>query len=148
VRLIEHLMRDFDGWALSLSNKSLPSILRLCPDGVNVLAWFKPIAPPLGDHRRYNREPVIMYGGRQPFGYAAQAIIESPPQFTFRPTPDNHVVGEKPERFCHWLFAAAGLDPSDTLVDLFPGSGAVARAWMTWQPHLRPDAIQQSLPLS
>ena len=125
----------YDGWALSLSLKSLPAILRLCPDDVIVLAWFKPIAPPLGDHRRYNWEPVILspvryYGP----GYAPTAIIASPPQFTFRPKPGEHVIGEKPQNFAHWVFAAAGLTKDDELHDLYPGSGAIARAWDTYQP--------------
>jgi hypothetical protein len=125
----------YDGWALSLSMKSLPAIIRLCPDDVLVLAWFKPIAPPLGDHRRYSWEPVIMRPVRQygP-GYVPTAIVESPPQFTFRKKPGSHVIGEKPEKFAHWLFASAGLTRDDELFDLFPGSGAIAHAWLTYQP--------------
>lgn len=127
--LIERL-RGYDGWALSLSVKSLPAVLRLCPPDVLTLAWFKPIAPPLGDHRRYNWEPVILSPVRRygP-GYVPLAIVASPPQFTFREKPATHVIGEKPEAFCHWVFAAAGLTRADELDDLFPGAGAVARAW-------------------
>ena len=125
----------YDGWALSLSVKSLPAILKLCPDDVLVLGWFKPIAPPLGDHRRYNWEPVILSPVRRygP-GYVPMATVASPPQFTFRDKPDEHVIGEKPAAFCHWIFAAAGLMAGDELTDLFPGSGAVGRAWETYAP--------------
>jgi hypothetical protein len=123
-------LEDYDGWALSLSAKSLPVILALCPPGVLVHAWFKPIAPPLGDHRRYNWEPVIIKPVRRygP-GYVPTALIESPPQFTFRDKPASHVIGEKPEAFAHWVFAAAGLTADDQMHDLFPGSGAIGRAW-------------------
>jgi len=125
----------FDGWALSLSVKSLRVILPLCPEGVIVLAWFKPIAPPLGDHRRYNWEPVILSALRRYTpGYVPLALVASPPMFTFRDKPAAHVIGEKPEAFCHWVFAAAGLIRDDELHDLYPGSGAVARAWSTYQP--------------
>lgn len=128
-------LAEFDGWALSLSVKSLPVILPLCPAEVITLAWFKPIAPPLGDHRRYNWEPVLLMPVRRYSpGYVPLALIESPPQFTFRPCPDGHVIGEKPERFAHWIFAAAGLSRDDHLTDLFPGSGAISRAWGTYQP--------------
>lgn len=132
--LIERLCADYDGWALSLSMKSLPTIARLCPIDVVTLAWFKPIAPPLGDHRRYNWEPVIMRPVRRygP-GYVPMATIASPPQFTFREKPKEHVIGEKPEAFAHWVFAAAGLTKEDELADLFPGSGAITRAWVTYQ---------------
>jgi hypothetical protein len=128
-------LSTYAGWALSLSMKSLPEIIRLCPADVTVLAWFKPIAPPLGDHRRYNWEPVILSPVRRygP-GYVPTAIIESPPQFTFREKPASHVIGEKPERFAHWVFAAAGLTSDDKVDDLFPGSGAITRAWATYQP--------------
>lgn len=133
--LIARMDAGFDGWALSLSVKSLQEVLSLCPDSVAVLAWFKPIAPPLGDHRRYNWEPVICKPVRQygP-GYVPLACVASPPQFTFRAKPESHVIGEKPAEFSHWVFANAGLDESDEITDLFPGSGAVSRAWMTYRP--------------
>jgi hypothetical protein len=133
--LLRKLQAEYDGWALSLSVKSLPRVLYWCPNDVTVLAWFKPIAPPLGDHRRYNWEPVILRPLR-PYGpgYVPLALIASPPQFTFRPRPEGHVIGEKPEAFAHWLFAAAGLTREDMLIDLFPGSGAITGAWETYQP--------------
>ncbi|MBU2698870.1 MULTISPECIES: hypothetical protein [Pimelobacter] len=41
------------------------------------------------------------------------------------------VVGAKPATYCRWIFDLLGADPhrGDTLDDLFPGSGGVARAW-------------------
>lgn len=132
--LVRQLEEGYDGWALSLSVKSLPVILRACPADIITLAWFKPIAPPLGDHRRYNWEPVLLRPVRryEP-GYVPLATIASPPQFTFRQKPAGHVIGEKPEAFCHWVFAAAGLTKDDEMTDLFPGSGAVGRAWLTYE---------------
>jgi hypothetical protein len=43
------------------------------------------------------------------------------------------VSGAKPEAFCRWLFEFAGLQADDEFVDLFPGSGAVGRAYERWQ---------------
>jgi len=133
--LIARLCEEYDGWALCLSEKSLPWILPLCPEGVITGAWFKPIAPPLGDHFRYNWEPVIVSPVRRygP-GYVPHALIESPPMFTFRDKPAGHVIGEKPEAFAHWVFTLAGLTRDDMLDDLFPGSGAIGRAWSTYRP--------------
>lgn len=133
--LIDWLCSDFDGWALSLTMKSLPTILAMCPPDVLTLAWFKPIAPPLGDHRRYNWEPVLVrplrfYGD----GYVPTAVVASPPGYTFRETPDTHVIGEKPAAFAQWVFASAGLTRDDEMVDVFTGSGAVAAAWETYAP--------------
>lgn len=131
--LITRLETDYDGWALSLSMKSLPVIAKLVPDDVLTLSWVKPIAPPMGDHRHYSWEPVFLRPVRRPGpGYVKTHLVFSPPQFTFRPRPPEHVIGEKPEAFCHWLFENAGLQPDDTVADLFPGSGAVTRAWRSW----------------
>lgn len=132
-KLIDRLCDEFpDGWALSLSIKSLQAILPMCPEDVLTLAWVKPIAPPMGDNRHYSWEPVILRGGRKPQRAVKSHLTLSPPQFTFRERPPEHVIGEKPEGFCHWVFEAAGLLPEDDLHDLFPGSGAVGRAWKTY----------------
>lgn len=132
-RLIDSMTRGFDAWALSASMKSLREILPLCPNEVLVLAWVKPIAPPMGDNRIYSWEPVILWNTRRPRIATRTHLVASPPQFTYRPRPEGHVIGEKPAAFCGWLFAAAGLEPNDDLTDLFPGSGAVARAWARWK---------------
>ena len=44
-----------------------------------------------------------------------------------------HVTGAKPEAVCHWAFEMAAARPDDTLDDLFPGTGAVTRAWHSWR---------------
>lgn len=122
-------LESFDGWALSLSMKSLPAIAKLVPDDVLILSWVKPISPPMGDKRIYSWEPVILKPLRRPAVPTRTHLVLSPPQFTFRARPVEHVIGEKPEGFCHWLFACAGLTPEDDFEDFFPGSGAVGRAW-------------------
>ena len=134
--LIARLDRDYDGWALSASMKSIPALARLLPPDVLTLAWVKPIAPPMGDHRHYSWEPVFLRSVRRPRGYVKSHLTLSPPQFTFRPKPESHVIGEKPEGFAHWVFDSAGLIDGDELVDLFPGSGAITRAWATWRDLL------------
>jgi hypothetical protein len=136
--LVARLVAEYpDGWALSLSARSLPLVLTMCPADVLVLAWVKPIAPPMGDHRVYSWEPVVLRGGRRPEGYVRTHLIASPPQFTFRPRPEGHVIGEKPAEFCRWVFACLGARPGDALDDLYPGSGAVTRAWEQYTAQLR-----------
>ena len=44
----------------------------------------------------------------------------------------GHVIGAKPAAVCRWIFALLGAGPGDTLDDLFPGSGAVSRAWAAY----------------
>lgn len=43
------------------------------------------------------------------------------------------LTGAKAEAVCHWAFEMVGARPDDDLVDLFPGTGAVEKAWRTWQ---------------
>ena len=47
------------------------------------------------------------------------------------------MIGAKPPAVCRWIFGLLGAGPQDTLDDLFPGSGAVSRAWaaFTRQPE-------------
>lgn len=131
--LIGRLCAEFDAWALSTSVKALPAVLPLCPADVLTLAWIKPVSPPMGDGRIYSWEPVLLHGGRAPSTPTRMHLVASPPQFTFRSRPDGHVIGEKPEAFSRWLFEAAGLMSDDEFHDLFPGSGAVGRAWEAWR---------------
>lgn len=46
-----------------------------------------------------------------------------------RTTDPNRVVGAKPAAFSRWVFDLLGALPGDEFVDVFPGSGGVARAW-------------------
>ena len=39
------------------------------------------------------------------------------------------MIGAKHAAVCRWIFTLLGAAPGDTLDDLFPGSGAVSRAW-------------------
>ena len=55
-----------------------------------------------------------------------------PDSYQWRKKPDAYVIGQKPEPFCRWLFEWLGARPDDTFHDLFPGSGAVGRAWENW----------------
>lgn len=135
----------YDCWALSASMRSLPTVLAACPGDVLVLAWVKPISPPMGDRRIYSWEPVVTRGGRRPDRPTRTHLVASPPQFTFRGTPQGHVIGEKPAVFCEWLFAALGLRPDDAFTDLFPGSGAVACAWDHWAANPAPAPTESGL---
>lgn len=46
-----------------------------------------------------------------------------------RRTDPGRVVGAKPAAFCGWIFQLLGAQLGDEFVDVFPGSGGVARAW-------------------
>jgi predicted methyltransferase len=42
---------------------------------------------------------------------------------------EGTLPGRKPIAFCAWLFDLLGMRPGDILIDLFPGTGIVTRAW-------------------
>lgn len=129
VALLAHLAA-FDGWALSTSAASLPAVLALCPPGVRVAAWHRGERP-TRHHRPLNAwEPVIYHGGREldtdPAVRRTDSLVHGVSPMT---TLHTRVVGAKPAVFCRWVFELIGALPGDAFEDLFPGSGAVTRAW-------------------
>jgi hypothetical protein len=140
--LIEMLELDYpDGWALSTSSPALRHILPLCPLNVRVMAWVKPFAAFKRNVRvAYAWEPVIVcLGERAERATPTRDYVSEP--ITMR----RGFTGAKPERFCFWLFEAMGLRPCDQLDDLFPGSGAVARAWRAWSGRPTTDIGEQGV---
>ena len=123
-------LAGFDGYIFHTSSTALPSVLGLFP-GARTLAWVKPFCAfkrnvPVA----YAWEPCLVVPARKPVvGGTAHPLRD----FLAEPiTMRRGLAGAKPERVCWWLFECAGLLPGDELVDLFPGSGAVMRAWRSW----------------
>lgn len=133
--LIGRLVADYpDGWALCLHSPSLKQILNMCPDDVRVMAWVKPFAvfkPNVNP--AYSWEPVIVRGGRKRTRQQDTVRDWVSANITLR----RGMVGAKPDEFSYWLFEVLNLRPGDTLVDIFPGSGAITRAWEKWQGQSR-----------
>lgn len=131
-QLIE-VLGQYDAWALSLSSPSLRIILPMCPADVRVGAWVKPFCSfKPGVNPAYAWEPVIFYGGR-PLGADVPTVRD---WISANITLKTGTHGAKPMAFCYWLFLMLGLQPTDEFVDLFPGSGAVTKAWKQWQNRL------------
>lgn len=61
-------------------------------------------------------------------------------------TLPGRVIGAKPAAFCRWMFHLLGAQPGDTLHDLFPGSGAVTRAWATYTSRTDPPDMSLQVP--
>lgn len=142
--LIQRL-KEYDGWVLHASSPSLALILGdfqyLGIHDYRVMPWVKPFAAfkanvPVA----YAWEPVIVKAARKP---------EVTGRMTMRDyisegiTLERGTIGAKPERVCMWAFEVMGADPDDELVDLYPGSGAVGRAWDKWQHQLDLKAEQR-----
>lgn len=129
--LVARLVAEFpDGWALSTSARALRRVLGLCPEGVRVAAWFRGERPALSYLPLQAWEPVIVSGGRPYLSRLEERRVDALVHVA-RPrlTDPGRVMGAKPATFAWWLFDLLGALPGDELVDLFPGSGGVARAW-------------------
>jgi hypothetical protein len=114
----------YAGWALSSSAAALRDVLPLCPPGVRVCAWVKPIGVSSATYGLHSTwEPLIVVGGRALPGGVRDWLRAMPARGW------GKLPGRKPVAFCAWLFDCLGMLPGDHLVDLFPGTGAVSRAW-------------------
>ena len=134
--LIARLETDFDGWILHTSSVAIPIIAPLVPEGARWGAWVKSFAAfKKGVRPAYAWEPIIFKPCRRMAeNYSGSFVqrdwIEAP--MTMR----RGFTGAKPEQVCHWAFEVVGAQPDDDLCDLFPGSGAVTRAWQSWRPQI------------
>ncbi|HEX5120471.1 MAG TPA: hypothetical protein VFW65_35265 [Pseudonocardiaceae bacterium] len=135
-------LSTYDGWALSTSAAALPDILALCPPGIRVAAWHR------GERSCASRwplnawEPVIYHGGRPVASHRGgtrrvDSLVHGISPMTTLP---GRVIGAKPAAFCRWLFDLLGAAPGDALDDLFPGSGAVGRAWAAFATSVEPSS--------
>ncbi len=132
--LIDRLCSEFpDGWALSLNAQGLRAILPMCPEDVRVMAWVKPKCNYWKQKNRiaYAWEPLILRGGR----HRSLAVPTMRDWFSCSPDLQAGFAGAKPSYFSKWVFELLGMEPEDEFHDLFPGSGAVARAWGEWKAN-------------
>ena len=104
-------------------------------DAFRIMAWVKPFAAfKRNVSVAYAWEPVLVRACRKPV-VTGRVVMRD---WIAEPiTLKRGLTGAKPERVCRWLFEVMGCEPEDELVDLFPGSGAVTRAWQAWRDQLR-----------
>jgi hypothetical protein len=128
----------YDGWVLHTASTTLDHVLRLAAQegvsGFRLMAWVKPFAAfKRNVSVAYAWEPVLIKPVRKPV-VAGRIVMRDwiAESITLR----RGLTGAKPEAVCRWVFEMAGLEPHDSLDDLYPGSGAVRRAWETWQADL------------
>lgn len=129
--LIERLSAEFpDGWAYSLHTPSLRQILAICPEDVRVCAWVKPFCSfKPGVKRAFGWEPILVRGGRK-INRDALSVRD---WVSCSIATGQGLRGAKPPGVLFWLFDFLGMQPQDEFHDLFPGSGAVTRAWESWR---------------
>lgn len=126
-RLLEQLMDEFDAWAIATAMDGV-ECYRPLPIPTRVMTWYRPNAQ-RGDYCIANvTEAVIVYPHRDrrtkrsgPTGQVVDFLQES--------APIGEFAGMKPPRWTRWVLDALSYDPeTDTVHDLFPGSGSVGAA--------------------
>lgn len=124
-KLLASLEASYDGWALSTGAYALREVLPLCPAGVRVCAWVKPIGCSSKTQGLHNCwEPIIVKPGRRLTPGKRDWLCAQPAR------SGGELIGRKPIALCAFLYAALGLLPGDRLDDLFPGTGIVGNAWL------------------
>jgi hypothetical protein len=132
--LLARLEQEFDGWVLH-THATADAMAILGPlvkdTGARWCSWNKPFAAfKRNVSVAYAWEPVIIKAARKPVVSKRLVMrdwIDCPI------TMKRGLTGAKPERVCHWAFELMGARPDDDLSDLFPGTGAVTAAWLSWQ---------------
>lgn len=129
-KLVADLVEMFPaGWALSTSADALRGLLPLCPDDIRVSAWVKGSRAGISYRARSAWEPVIFWRGRERRMDPGEVLDDVLLWGGRQPSHPGALVGMKSAAFSEWMFRQLGAARGDDLVDLFPGSGAVGRAW-------------------
>ena len=129
VALIDRL-REYDGWALSTDERSLRYVLSLCPPKVRILAWGRKNVPPLLPNPIAAWEPVILWPARKKPA-CVRSYIETEVGVGFRQR--DGLTGQKPPAFCEWVIRCLGAEPTDTMDDIFPGTGVMGETFRSFQ---------------
>lgn len=142
-RALVRKLKHFDGWALCASSDSVLEIARILRvvlsarqlKRVRMLVWVKGPHPGVAWSSRDAYEIVFVFGGR-PRKLASNENLDNVLLLSTNARQRTHpgaLVGMKSAGFCEWLFRQLGACRGDELVDMFPGSGAVTRAWKMFQ---------------
>lgn len=142
--LIERLQADFDGWVLhaAATPRSMAILAPLVEkiEGARWMSWVKGFAAfKKNVSVAYAWEPVIVKPARKPV-VSKRLVMRDWIQESI--TLRKGLTGAKPEAVCHWAFEMVGAHPDDDLSDLFPGTGAVTKAWATWRGKFTLPALE------
>lgn len=129
LQLVRDLDRDYDGWAIAAAAQTMHVYAAACPDA-RVMVWHRENALPSGSRVRNVWEPVFLRipAGRE--GYSSGLSVSDVLRCGVGAgvAPGSRFAGAKPAQWTHWVLDALGYVEGDTVVDLFPGSGAVTAA--------------------
>lgn len=124
--LLEELHATYDGWAIATTPDGIPAYGML-PTACRVMVWVKPNAMPSPSriHNKWEAVIVLPPVGRR----TSRGGIGAVPDVLVAPKPNSGFAGAKPLAWTRWVLDALSFAPdSDEVIDVFPGSGAVASA--------------------
>lgn len=129
--LVARLVREFPhGWALSTSAEALPEVLALCPrEDLRVCSWVKGPRPGVAHRARSAWEPVIVWRGRTRRIPTSEDLSDVLLWGGRQHSHPGALLGMKPAAFCEWVLRLLGVQVGDTLMDIYPGSGVMGRAF-------------------
>lgn len=104
----------------------------LCPRSARVCAWNRRIRPSRAKRPLSGWEPLIVARGRELATTESQRARNALAYHGRFDAFPGALVGMKPPQFSVWMFQQLGAGPGDGFDDLYPGSGAVARAWSSY----------------
>lgn len=128
--LLERLVDEYpDGWALSTSAEALQDVLRMCPRRVRVASWHRRVRRVRALRPLASWEPLVVCGGRPYSTARSQTVLD---RLTYEGRYQSYpgaLIGMKPPEFTVWMLQQLNACRGDRVDDLFPGSGAIGRAW-------------------
>ncbi|MFA7282422.1 MAG: hypothetical protein WC100_20235 [Sterolibacterium sp.] len=142
--LIGRLQSEYDGWVLhaAATPKSMAVLAPLVEsiEGARWMSWVKGFAAfKKNVSVAYAWEPIIVKAARKPV-VSKRLVMRDWIQESI--TLRKGLTGAKPEAVCHWAFEMVGAHPDDDLHDLYPGTGAVTKAWGTWRGKFTLPALE------
>lgn len=124
--LLEQLEQEYDGWAIATAHDGLRVYGEL-PRCARVAIWHRPNGGAGAARIRNCWEPVIV---RPPTERLSSRLMGGQvPDLLTCPSPRYGFAGAKPPQWTRWVLDMLGYDgETDTVDDLFPGSGSVTNA--------------------
>lgn len=137
IELANKLLNEFDGFAIALTSHSLSTYLSVIKtereNGIRVMSWIKPASLPSGSRITQSYEPVIVKIPKDRKGRnSGKQMVD----YLIKAAPRKGFAGSKPKEWTIWVMQAMGVRQEDEVIDLFNGSGAVAKAIEEYKKEL------------
>lgn len=124
--LMDQLEQEYDGWAIATAHDGVP-VYGVLPRCARIAIWHRPNGGAGAARIRNCWEPVIV---RPPAERLSSRLMGGQiPDLLTCPSPRYGFAGAKPPQWTRWVLDLLGYDAeTDTVDDLFPGSGSVSAA--------------------